>query len=188
MYSVIATSMMLFHVCFALNAGSSRTEYGYILAEAIQCNDSSTAISICSGLLDYDIPDSNNSQIPDLSANVAARLYTLLSFRDEKCTEAGTKYLCEASYPFRCGDTYIEVDGKELAATCNASKKNCSSLEPMFRESMFNCSSIASNPDLQHKYPRKFTCSAFPILKDDPYPCKTNYEVGSVSVNEKTKQ
>ena len=87
----------------------------------------------------------------------------------------------QAAYPFRCDDKYFEVDSNELMASCNESKKKCSSLNEEMRNSFFKCSTIASNPNYQHKMPRarKLNCKDFPTLNNDPYPCDANYKVGS---------
>ena len=185
MYSVVVASMMMLYICFAVES-TTAAESGYILTELreIPCKDSSTAMSACSNSLDYKIPDFKNyPQIPDFSdaRKVIAfgiALFNLLG--DEKCTKAGTKYLCEAAYPFRCGDEYVEVDGKEVADTCNKGKKDCSSLNATVLAKLFNCSAALSDPTLQAKLPRKLMCSAFPVLNNDPYSCETNYKVSSV--------
>ena len=159
-------------------------ENGYILFETpnITCKDPSSAKSPCSSVLNYKIPESSNdSFIPDLSylANLIPNTTELLnSSAGEQCSKAGAKYLCQVAYPFRCDDEYIEVDGKEQLASCNESRKNCSSLTKQIRDAFFNCSIIASNPNYQHKIPRKLNCEAFPALNDDPYNCNANYKVG----------
>ena len=186
MYLVVVSSVMMFYICFAVES-TTAAKNGYIVAEhpEIPCKDSSTAIAACSGSLDYKIPDFKNfPDAPDLSE---ARKVIALGVRafgvlgDEKCAKAGTKYLCEGAYPFRCGDTYLEVDGNGLAATCKEANKSCSALNATIRASMFNCSATANNPALQQKLPRKLICTAFPVLKDDPYSCEANYKVGCLS-------
>ena len=183
MYSVVVASMMMLYICFAAES-TTAAESGYIVTEfpEIPCNDPSTAISTCSNSLDYKIPDFKNyPQIPDFSdfrkqiVALGVLAFTLLG--DEKCTKAGTKYLCEAAYPFRCGDEYVEVDGKEIADTCSEAKKDCSSLNATMQATLFNCSAVLSDPTLQAKLPRKLMCSAFPVLNNDPYSCEANYKV-----------
>ena len=183
MYSVVVASVMMLFICFAVES-TKAAENGYIVAELpeIPCKDPSTAMSACSNSLDYKIPDLKNlPQFPDLSdarkviVTYGVALFDLLG--DEKCTKAGTKYLCEAAYPFRCGDEYVEVDGKEIADTCNEGKKDCSSLNGTIQATLFNCSALLSDPNLQAKLPRKYMCSTFPVLNNDPYSCKANYKV-----------
>lgn len=176
---------VLFCTFFAVKI-TLASENGYILFETanITCKDPSSAKSPCSSVLDYKIPESSNdSFIPDLSSLsnlIPTTTQILNASAGEQCSKAGAKYLCQAAYPFRCDDEYIEVDGKEILASCNESRKNCSRLGKEARDAMFNCSIIASNLIYQQKIPRKINCEAFPTLNDDPYTCDANYKVGLV--------
>ena len=175
----------LFCIFFAIKT-TLAAENGYILFETpnITCKDPSSAKSPCSSVLNYKIPETrNDSFIPDIShlANLIPNTAAILnSSAGEQCSKAGTKYLCQAAYPFRCDDEYIEVDGKEQLGSCNKSRQNCSSLKKELRDAFFNCSIIASNLNYQHKIPRKLNCEAFPTLTDDPYSCDANYKVSLV--------
>ena len=147
----IVRSSVLFCICFLVDT-TFATENGYIYFEVanVTCKDPSSAKSPCSSVLDYKIPDVNNdSFIPDLSrvaSNICDITELLNSTRGEQCGKVGTKYICEAAYPFRCGDEYIEVDGNELLATCNESRKSCSATSRLntTRDLFFNCSIIAA--------------------------------------------
>lgn len=175
----IVRSSVLFCICFLVDTAFAK-ENGYVDFEVanVSCKDPSSIKPPCSSVLDYKIPDGNNdSFIPDLSS-IAGNILTLSnSTGGEQCSKVGTKYFCEAAYPFRCEDEYIEVDRTELLATCNESRKNCSRLNANIRDSLFNCSIIAANPDYHLKIPRKLNCEGFPVLKGDPYTCDANYKV-----------
>ena len=185
MYSIINSVVLLF-ICFAVEA-TSAAENGYILQELsdIPCEDSSSAISPCSGSLAYKIPDfSKYPNIPNFLELEEARKRVPVADKvfskqgGEKCRKAATKYLCELAYPFRCEDTYVGVDGNELVTTCDQGRKDCSSLDPSVLDTWLNCSSsvIANISGLQ-RIPRKLSCEVFPVIKNDPYPCKANYKV-----------
>ena len=175
----IVRSLVLFCICFLVDTAFAK-ENGYIYFEVanVSCKDPSSIKSPCSSVLDYKIPDGNNdSFIPDPSS-IAGNILTLSNSKGGKqCSKVGTKYFCEAAYPFRCDDEYIEVDRNELLAKCNESRKKCSRLNANIRDSLFNCSIIAANPDYQLKVPRKLNCEGFPVLNDDPYACNANYKV-----------
>ncbi|CAB4023764.1 ---NA---, partial [Paramuricea clavata] len=156
-------------------------ENAYIVVELpyIPCKDPSSAISTCSGSLGYKIPDfSNFPNPPDLSTvrNNIPSIVSVFGLHGEKCSKAGTKYFCQIAYPFRCKDAYVEIDLKELEASCDEGRKGCSSLNATYRDSLFNCSSFANDTNLQTKFPRKLACNVFPILKNDPYSCEANYK------------
>ena len=184
MYLVIS-SVLFLYICFAVET-TFEAENGYIVFEMpeIPCKDPSSAIPACSGSLDYSIPDlSNILNATNLNATKSfsqslALLLHLLGNTTKKCSKAGTKYLCERAYPFRCKDAYVEADPKEMVATCNEGRKDCSSLNATLRDSLFNCSDLANAPYLQTKIPRKIPCNVFPVLKNDPYSCEANYKVG----------
>ena len=185
----IARLSALFCIFFAIKTTLAAGN-GYIIFENLNvtCKNQSSAKSPCSSVLDYKIPElesSNDSSIPDLSylANLIPNTTQMLnSSAGEQCNRAGTKYLCQVTYPFRCDDEYIEVGGKEQMASCNEGRKICnsSSLKEEIRDAFFNCSIIASNPYNQLKIPRKPNCKAFPSLTDDPYSCNTTYKVSLV--------
>ena len=182
MYSIVnLTSLFCIFFTFeTILAGKN----GYIFYEVpvITCKHPSNATSPCSNVLDYNIPDSSNSSIfPDLSRFVSdiPRITQLLnSTGGEQCRRAGTKYLCKQYYSYRCEDEYVGVDGKKLMAACYEGRKICSSLNQNLRNSFFNCSLMAEITRYQNRIPRKLNCTAFPILKDDPYGCEGNYKVG----------
>ena len=181
MYSIISSVVMLY-ICFAVDTILA-AENAYIVVELpdIPCKDPSSAISTCSGSLGYNIPDfSNFPNPPDFSTvrNNIPYVVILFGLHGEKCSKAGTKYFCQIAYPFRCKDAYVEIDLKELEASCDEGRKGCSSLNATYRDSLFNCSSLANDTNLQTKIPRKVACNVFPILKNDPYSCEANYKVG----------
>ena len=180
----IVRSSVLFCICFLVDT-TFATENGYIYFEVanVTCKDPSSIKPPCSSVLDYKIPDvSNDSLIPDLSSfvsNISDITESLNSTGGEQCSKVGTKYICEAIYPFRCEDEYIKVDRNELLAKCNDSTKSCSSTSRLnaTRDVFFNCSIIAVLPYYQLKIPRKLNCEGFPALNDDPYTCDANYKV-----------
>jgi hypothetical protein len=186
MYSIVSSVVMLY-ICFAVDTILA-AENGYIVYEQpdIPCKDPSSAISACSGSLGYNIPDfSNYPNSPDISALTRKKILSAVSLfhsASEKCSKVGTKFFCEAAYPFRCKDAYVEVDGKEIAATCDEARKDCSSsgYDLILRNSFLNCSvsSYATIFGLQHKFPPKLPCGVFPVVKNDPYSCEDNYKVG----------
>ena len=182
MYSIVSF-MVVFCIFFAVQERALATGNGYIVSEVenITCKNSSSAVSPCSGFLDYNVPDFTNSSfsvLSDTSRNITGTISLLKLFNvSEECIKSGTKYLCEAAYPFRCQEEYIGVDTNELLATCNDSRKNCSSLVASARDSLFNCSAIAVNYNMMQNIPRKLSCKTFPDLKDDPYTCAGNYKV-----------
>ena len=176
----------LFCIFFAIKI-TLAAKNGYIdeTTVNIACKDPSSAKSPCSSVLDYKIPESSNdSTIPDfsyLASGIHNKIQILInSSAGEQCSKGGEKYLCQEAYPFRCYDEYLEVDRDELLTSCNESRKNCSSITEEIRDAFFNCSTIASNPNYQHKILRKLNCEVFPALNNDPYPCDANYKVGLV--------
>ena len=180
----IVSSVVLLYIYFAIES-TTATENGYIVAELpeIPCKDPSSAIPACSGSLGYNIPDFKNyPNFPDLSKTrekTVARAKLLFGILgNQKCSKAGMKYVCERMYPFRCRDTNVEADGKELEATCNEGRNDCSGLKATLRDSIFKCSGIANDPTWKKKIPRKLTCVDFPVLNNDPYSCEANYKVG----------
>jgi hypothetical protein len=181
---LIMSSVLLLYVCFAVETTLGlAAENGYVMFEPLACKDPSSAISACSGSLGYKIPDfSNYPSIPDLSETWKIILSAVSDFHSgsEKCSKDVTKFLCKAAYPFRCKDAYVEVDSKEIAATCDEARKNCSSSgsDLILRDSLLNCSRYANIFDLPHKFLIKLTCNVFPVVKNDPYSCEDNYKVG----------
>lgn len=183
--SSILSSFVVFYIFFAFQGETLATKNGYIVfeLEKIVCENSSSAISECSGFLDYDIPDLRN-------VSFSANLSELLDFRNKtlpsiidflqlfssgECRKSLTTYYCNFAYPFRCKEDYIEFEtAAHLAAKCNDSKNVCSNQLP------FNCSSTPGNntQNTPLKIPVTLKCEKFPDLKDDPYTCITNYEVG----------
>ena len=161
------------------------TENGYIVfeLEKIACKNSSSAIAECVGFLDYDIPDLRNvSFSANLSGLYDFRNKTLPSiivslqlFSSGECRKSLTTYNCNFAYPFRCKEDYIELEtAGHLAAKCIDSKNVCSN------QLLFSCSFTPGN-NIQNtplKKPVTLKCEKFPDLKDDPYTCITNYEVG----------
>ena len=181
MYSIVSF-MVVFCIFFAVQERALATGNGYIVfeLEKISCKNSSSALPPCSSFLDYNFPDfTNSSAFSGLSdsRNLTLTAISSLKLFGEECSKSGTKYLCEVAYPFRCQQEYIGVDTNELLATCNDSRKNCSSLVASVRDSLFNCSAIAVIYNMIQNIPRKLSCKTFPDLKDDPYTCAGNYKV-----------
>ena len=188
MYSLIS-SVALLYFCFTIET-TLAGENGYILTEYphIDCKDSSSAIPECSSSLDYKIADI--SKIPNVPHSELEKARTVISeaiqrvskLADGQCTQGITKYLCQAAYPFRCTEAYVEVNGKQITDTCEEARKKCDNLPANFRERVLNCSVIATNPAFQlGKIPRKLICGDFPALKNDPYTCDVKYKVGITS-------
>ena len=171
---------------------SIAVENGYVWIDTnITCaDDSSSIISNCSALLDYEIPDfSNHPNPPDitpLTGHIAMVADYLRAMAGEQCSTSGTKYLCQLTFPFRCEETNIHVDWEEVNATCEQARNDCSSLSATFRDSMFNCSIIISeiDRDIVYELPRNRSviCDAFPDLQNEVYPCETNYQVGNMKI------
>ena len=184
MYSIMRSVALLY--IFILVTTISLAQNGYVVetVQNITCKDPSSVESQCSKFLDYSIPDYNLSvylnlsQLSELKKIVNNTEFHSGSSGKRLCEEAGAKYLCEAAHPFRCEDEYfIKADVKKLLASCNTSRKNCSSLTKEELNSFFNCSSIARNSNLQKKFLRKLNCEDFPILNAHTYSCAANYKV-----------
>lgn len=185
MYAIVS-SIFVFYIFYTVPGRTLATENGYILyeVEKIVCKNSSSAISECSGFLDYDIPDLSNvsfsaslSGLYDFRKQIPVMINSL-KLLGEQCSKSGTKYLCNAFYPFRCEGEYIEVDTKTLLAACNDSRRDCSLLDASILDAFFNCSSILVHYNKVPKIPRTLNCEEFPELENDPYTCTANYKVG----------
>ena len=184
MYSLIS-SVTLLYFCFAIET-TLAAENGYILKEYphIVCKDSSSAIPECLASLDYKIADISNisnliqSELGQSRKNIVQDIQNISKLADDNCTKSITKHLCQTVYPYRCREAYVEVDVKEIADTCDKARNNCTSLPAEKRDSMLNCSTLASNPSFNPgKIPRKLICGPFPTLKNDSYSCESNYKV-----------
>ncbi|CAB3997375.1 ---NA--- [Paramuricea clavata] len=176
--------VLLYIFCFAVDTTLAAGN-AYIVVELpdIPCKDPSSAIPACSGSLDYKIPDFSNvpnaANLSEARKIIAVGITVFHLLGNKECSRAGTKYLCEGAYPFRCKDAYVEVDLNEIVTTCNEGRKDCSSLNSTLLDSLFNCTDLANTPYLQQtKIPRKISCNVFPVLKNDPYSCEVNYKVG----------
>ena len=188
MYS-IKTSAILF-IYFSAFAFETvfAAENGYIIKEEIPCEEPKASIvsESCVRSIDDKIPDiskiSNGTQIPSIfdSAKSVIPLASV-AFKipgNQQCSEAGTKYLCEAAHPLRCEGEYIRIDTKEMTATCSQARESCnSSMNATSLDQFFNCSKIVNDYGIMPKTPRKLTCLDFPALKGDPYTCDANYKV-----------
>ena len=181
MYSLVRFLIVLYF-CDTIKAA----ENGYVwIVTDIQCDDSSSVISTCSNLLDYKIPDfSNHPNPPDFSSltdQIPLAAYYFRELGGEQCATTGTKYLCEVAYPFRCEDTNIHVDWEKVVTTCEKARNDCSNLSATIRDTMLNCSIFTSSidPDVDYKLPRnrQVICADFPVIKNNPYSCETNYQV-----------
>ena len=186
----IISSIFVFYIFYTVPRKTLATENGYILYEMenIVCKNSSSAISECSGFLDYDIPDlSNTSYSVNLSGIYDFRkripfITSSLKLFGEQCSKSGAKYLCNTVYPFRCEGEYIRVDTKAHLAACNDSRKDCSLLDAYTRDTLFNCSSILVQYSNGPTLPRTLNCAEFPELENDPYTCTANYKVSPQNV------
>ena len=165
------------------------TESGYIVHEldSIPCLEPTKSVvsESCEGSIDYKIPDiskiPNGTQIQsifDLAKSVipVATVYFKI-LGNQQCSEAGTKYLCEAAHPLRCEEDYIRIDTKEMTATCSQARESCSAMNATLRDQFFDCSGIEKQYGSIQKIPQKLTCVDFPSLKGDPYTCDANYKV-----------
>ena len=159
---------------------------GYLVSEFpdIECNDPSTAIPECSGFLDYKIANLSSlvPNVTKLYAKMRQSLRTIFLYYPSSgnCSDSAKKYFCESAYPFRCLDKYYGIDIAAMNTTCNKGKTTCShSFLAESVDSLFNCSSSAENLDLlkSPKIPREPSCVVFPVVKNDPYSCKTNFKV-----------
>ena len=186
----IKTAVILFYMsAFAIET-TLAAENGYIVQEInIPCQEPTTSVvsESCSGYISYKIPDF--SKIP-YGSNITAIFDTFKSILPigvaafkalgNPCSDAGIKYLCEASHPFRCEKEYVRVDTNELQATCGRGSEACSRLDKTVREQMFNCSlwsNLENTPGYQQRIPRTFPCEKFPVLQGDPLTCDANYKV-----------
>ena len=183
MYLIIR-AVFLLYICFVIETILA-AENAYIVNELdIQCvKPTSVVSSTCSGFINYNVPDFNSlPKTSSLSTSGALFNTSFINSYGEilrpfgkKCSNAGVRYLCEAAHPFRCEDEYLRFDVKELQATCNEARKDCSNYSQV--NSIFNCPAIENTFRFQHQIPRKLVCGNFPNLKDDPFTCDANYKV-----------
>ena len=169
------------------------TKNGYILQEldSIPCQEPTASVvsETCTSSIDYKIPDlskvPNGTQIQsgfDLVKSlipVATAAFDILG--NNRCSGAGTKYLCDLAHPFHCEEEYVRIYTKDLLGLCRDATELCSALNATYRHLFFNCSNIENNFGLGSipKIPRKLNCVDFPALKDDPFTCDANYKVSS---------
>ena len=188
MYSIIRAAILLCISVFAMKT-TFAAENGYIIQERnISCEEPTSVVSACSSSIDYKLPDfstvPNGTFIPpDPHAIKSLGEIPAFKFLNEQCIKAGTKYLCEAAYPYRCEEKYIRIsDTKKLVATCRQVNESCSTIGKTLLERYVDCSEIENRYGFQQKISRKMTCVNFPTLKDKP--CDANY---AVSLKRKNK-
>ena len=108
--SPIVSSFLVFCIFFAFQRETLATENGHILfeLERIVCKNSSSAISECSGFLDYDIPDLRNvsfsaslSELLDfINKTLPSIIVFLQLFSSGECRKSLTTYYCNFAYHF----------------------------------------------------------------------------------------
>ena len=183
--SFIVSSFLVFYIFFAFQGRTLATANGYIVfeLEKIVCKNSSSAISECSGLLEYDIPDLRNVSFPanfsrlfdHINNTIKPSLVFYHSNTSGECRKTLTTWYCNLAYPFQCKEDYIDFLDVKALSKCSDWKNACSD------QLSFNCSLIPDNNNTQYKPPKiplTLKCEKFPDLKDDPYICITNYKVG----------
>ena len=178
--------VLLLYTFVAFVTTTAADKKGYLVSEfpKIECNDPSTAIPECLGFLDYKIanfsfPWPNGTGLLDELRKDIPELFQHHPSSDN-CSDSVKKYICELAYPFRCLDKYYDINNAAINTTCNEGRTTCAwLLPPEMLDSTFNCSGIDENLDLLKfsRIPREPSCVALPVVKNDPYSCKTNFKV-----------
>lgn len=184
----ILSAAIVFYISFAVGTTFGADD-GYIIGELnLPCQDPTASVvsEKCSGFINYKIGDfsktpfgSNVSAIFDAYRKRIDNVTRDIDFFENKqCSDAGRKYICEASYPLRCDNEYVKIDMTALGSTCLQAVEFCSRLDLDVTRT-FNCSvwSHYGNSGIDLKLRRKFTCVDYPALNDDPFTCKTDYKV-----------